>query len=431
MRISIGRFVLGTLLVFACSGLSWAQATATLNGRVVDQAGAVLPGVAVTAINAATGAVRDTVTNAEGLYALPALTPGIYTIKVDLAGFSAPERANIELITGSSLTVDVQMAIANIQETLTVTGQSPLVEATQATLSSSIRQTEVVQLPMLNRTMGALMTLLPGAREVTGAISAHGTSSNFVSLGGGGGQNYNMLVDGIDNKEDHCGGTEIVYSLEGIQEFKVLTTGYQAEYGKGTATVLMATKSGTNKLHGTGFLYGRNEKLITTDYFSKPANGGLGKPPFKRLQFGGSAGGPVLKDRAWFFGSVERVQQDFSVARSATQFAESEYVARLIPDVVNTHSILQPSRDLLSQAKVNFNLSHDHSIYARYSGEVGYVDNDAMGPTSMLLKWAQPMDRNKQNLWNVASGWTWIISTSPSPTTTSTRRAHFRRRTSE
>jgi len=411
----LGRWTIGaafTFILLLASHSAWAQATATMNGRIVDQAGAVLPGVTVTATNMETGAARDTVTNAEGLYTLPALAPGMYKVKVDLAGFSAPERANIELITGSNLTVDVQMAVASIQETLTVVGQSPLVEATQATLSSSIRQTEVVQLPMLNRTMGALMTLLPGAREVTGAISAHGTSSNFVSLGGGGGQNYNMLVDGIDNKEDHCGGTEIVYSLEGIQEFKVLTTGYQAEYGKGTATVLMATKSGTNSLHGTGFLYGRNQSLITTDYFSKPENGGLGKPPFSRLQFGGSAGGPLMKDKAWFFGSLERVQQDFSVVRSATQFAESQYVANLIPDVVNTHSILQPSRDLLTQIKVNFNLSHDHSIYARYSGEVGYVDNDAMGATAMLLKWASPMDRNKQNLWNGAAGWTWVVSPS-------------------
>src|SRR6185369_2761295 len=137
----------------------------------------------------------------------------------------------------------------------------------QASLSASIRQEEVVQLPMINRSMASLMTLLPGAREVGGAVSAHGNAQTYVSFSGGSGQNYNMLVDGIDNKEDHCGGASIVYSLEGIQEFKVLTTGYQAEYGKGTATVLMATKSGTNSLHGTGFLYGRNQSLITTDYF--------------------------------------------------------------------------------------------------------------------------------------------------------------------
>jgi hypothetical protein len=403
---SIGAVLMGLLTVEP----AWAQATAALNGRVVDQGGAVLPGVAVTATNTETGAARDTVTNVEGLYSLPALVPGIYKLTTQLTGFSAPERDNIELITGSNLTIDVQMTVAALAETLTVVGQAPFVEATQAAFSSSIRQTEVVQLPMLNRSMGALMTLLPGAREVTGAISAHGTSSNFVSLGGGGGQNYNMLVDGIDNKEDHCGGTEIVYSLEGIQEFKVLTTGYQAEYGKGTATVLMATKSGTNSLHGTGFVYGRNESLITTDYFSKPENGGLGKPPFSRLQFGGSAGGPIVKDRAWFFGSLERVQQDFSVVRSATQYAESQYIAALVPDVVNTYSIPQPSRDLLTQFKVNFNVNRNHNFYARYSGEVGYVDNDAMGASSVLLSWAQPMDRNKQNLWNAAGGWTWIVS---------------------
>ena len=177
---------LTSLWLLAVSSSAFGQATATINGRVGDQAGAVLPGATVTATNEATGAARDTVANAEGLYTIPALIPGNYTVKAELTGFSAPERKNVELITGSNLTIDIQMSVASLQESVTVTAQSPLVEATQSNLSSSIRQAEVVQLPMLNRTMGALMTLLPGAREVTGAISAHGTSSNFVSLGGGG-----------------------------------------------------------------------------------------------------------------------------------------------------------------------------------------------------------------------------------------------------
>src|SRR5262245_30435562 len=291
---------------------AFAQATASINGRVADQAGAVLPGATVTVTNIGTGATRDTVTNAEGLYTVTALIAGMYRVKAELSGFSIFTRDDIELLTGSTLSVDAQLSLAGIQDNLTVTGQAPLVESTQSTLSASIRQSEVVQLPMINRSMAALMNLLPGAREVGGAVSAHGNAQTYVSFSGGSGQNYNMLVDGIDNKEDHCGGASIVYSLEGIQEFKTISTA-SAEYGKGTTTILLATKSGSNQLHGTVAAYGRNQDLMKIDYFSKPENNGTGKPPFNRYQYGGSIGGPLLKDRAWFFGSIERTSQAYEV----------------------------------------------------------------------------------------------------------------------
>jgi hypothetical protein len=104
-----------------------------------------------------------------------------------------------------------------------------------------------------------------------------------------------MVVDGIDNKEDHCGGIEIVYSLEGIQEFKLLATGPNAEYGRGTANAIVATKSGGNELHGSGFIYYRNQDLVKTDFLSLPANGGLGKAPFSREQSLQEVGGEVLR----------------------------------------------------------------------------------------------------------------------------------------
>jgi hypothetical protein len=215
-----------------------------------------------------TGVARDTVTNADGIYSVPALVAGTYNIKAELSGFAPLVKSNIVLVIGATLTADLQLGLAGIEENLTVTGQAPLVETSQSVIAASILQSEVQQLPMLNRSMSAMMTLLPGAREVPGTTSAHGFSSSFVSFGGSNGRNYNMLVDGTDNKEDNCGGTFVVYSLEGVQEFKTLTTGANAEYGRGSATVLVATKSGGNQLHGTAFGYGRDEKLIATDYFS-------------------------------------------------------------------------------------------------------------------------------------------------------------------
>ena len=354
-----------SLATLAMSSALFAQATAGINGRVVDQGGAVLPGATVTVTNSNTGAVRTTVTNGEGLYIVPALEPGMYDVKAELSGFSPVERKGVELLTGSNLTVDVQAKLASIEESVTVTAQSPLVEASQSTLSASIRQSEVVQLPMINRSMASLMNLLPGAREVGGAVSAHGNAQTYVSFSGGTGQNYNMLVDGIDNKEDHCGGASIVYSLEGIQEFKTVATGASAEYGKGTTTILLATKSGTNQLRGSVAAYGRTQDMMAIDYFSKPENGGLGKPPFSRYQYGGSVGGPLVKDKGWFFGSMERTQQEYLVVRPARITAEHQYLEPLNIAVLPTSNIPQPSRDLMSQAKVNFQLKHDHSLFVR------------------------------------------------------------------
>ena len=186
---------LATGVLLTTSSVLFAQATATINGRIVDQAGAVLPGATVTVTEVDTAVVRTTVTNAEGLYSVPALTPGAYSVKAELAGFSAAVRNNVTLLTGSTLTVDLPLGLATVQETITVSGQAPLVEATQAVLANSVQLTEVQELPMLNRSLGAMITLLPGAREVgTSGTSAHGTSSSYVSFGGGGGRNYNCLL---------------------------------------------------------------------------------------------------------------------------------------------------------------------------------------------------------------------------------------------
>src|SRR5439155_1668169 len=147
------------------------------------------------------------------------------------------------------------------------------------------------------------------------------------------------------------------------------------------------------------------------DYFSQPANGGTGKPPFKRYQYGGSVGGPLLKDRAWFFGSMERTQQEYIVVRPDRIVNEFKYLVPLNIGIQATNTIPQPSRDLMSQAKVNFNLSHDHSLFVRYASQYGYVDIDFVGTSQALMTYdSGPMDHNRQKLWNLSPGWAWIIN---------------------
>jgi len=399
-------------LALSSHALLFGQASANINGRVVDQQGAVVPNASVTVISTAAGITRTTVTNTEGLYNVPALVPGNYDIKAEAPGFTAAERKGVELLTGASLAVDLQMSVGEVRQNITVEAQAALVEATQATQGGSIRPGEVAELPMLNRSMAAMMNLIPGAREVAGTVSAHGASSNWVSIGGGGGTNYDTLVDGIEDKEDQCGGTMIAYNLDSVLEFKTLTNGANAEYGRGTGQVLIATKSGTNAIHGSAFGYYRNQDLIRTDYFSDPAHGGLGKPPFLRNQFGGAVGGPVIKDKLFYFGSLEYIKQNYSVPRSGAQIGQLQALASAFPalNIVVNGSIPEPSRDYLYMGKVNWQPASNHSVYFRWSGENGSIENDFSGATAINFNWEPYQDKNIQFLMNAAAGETWVIS---------------------
>ena len=221
------RFVAVGLLVsagvFLSSAPAFAQATGTLTGSVLDQDSLVLPGVTVVATNTDTGATRESVTSGTGNYTMPALIPGPYEVRAELAGFD-PAVGLANVVTASTVTVDLQMGIAQLEETVVVRGAAPLVEVTQAVVAASIRQEEVRELPMINRSLSAMMNLLPGAREVE-ASGSHGHASNYVSFAGNTGRSYNMYVDGIDNKEDQDGGTLLQYSLDGIEEFRALGAG--------------------------------------------------------------------------------------------------------------------------------------------------------------------------------------------------------------
>ena len=218
---------------------------------------------------------------------------------------------------------------------------------------------------MLNRSMAALISLIPGAREVTVNVTAHGVSSNYVSVGGGSGQNFDTLVDGIEDKEDQCGGTMITYNLDAVQELKTMVTGANAEYGKGSAQVLVATKSGSNQLHGSLFGYYRNQDLVATDYFSDPAHGGVGKAAFSRNQEGGAIGGPIFKDKLFYFASIEHTGLTFNSPFPAAIVNQQNILNTALQKLSNndpnyalriTNYLPQPSDDWLYIGKVGYPL---------------------------------------------------------------------------
>jgi carboxypeptidase family protein len=378
------------ILLVSISAPAFAQSTATITGRVTDESTAALPGVSVSATNVATNLARETVTNAEGVYSLQALQPGTYDIRIALTGFAPQSRSGLVVLTGATFTLDVSMAIATVAESITVTAQSPLVEPTQTDVSTSIQLAEVQSLPVLNRNFMGLVTLLPGARPTERTNSNKISFGGAISFSGGTGRNVDMKVDGVDNRDEVVGGTLFNYTIEGIQEFTVLSHDFTANYGRSSGGVVIVTsKSGGNQVHGTGFLFGRNDAMTTNDYFTKAS--GFEKPPYDRAQFGASIGGPIARDRMFFFGAVERTKEDRVLPFPERAYRESVTLKNALMAVPNcalcndigtsivpAQTAPQNIRDLTYTAKIDAHLNDDHSLFGRFAQQRLNAFNDIL-----------------------------------------------------
>src|SRR5687767_3896666 len=349
-----------------------AQATSTFNGRILDQGDAVLPGVTVTVTNQNTGVVRTTVTNAEGLYFMPGLEPGVYRISTELPGFAPSTRDNLTLAVNATISIDFQLGLSGVAEAITVTGAAPLIEVTQSKVATTIEATELQNLPMITRTVSGMLTLLPGATPVA---ELHRTKANVgtVSYGGSSGANVIPTVDGADNRDNHYGGPLMSFSTESLEQFQLATSQFTAADGRtGGAAVTIITKSGTNLLHGSAFVFARDRALTSKDYFTKQSNGE--KVPFNRQQFGGSVGGPILRNKAFFFGAIEQWLEESGQAVPDIQFNELDVLvaatrAGQIPAglVYFDHPRFgsQPGTLRMMSIKSNIQLNNDHALMGR------------------------------------------------------------------
>jgi hypothetical protein len=352
-------------LLFA-SPLAFAQATGTLNGRVLDQAEAVLPGASVTATNNNTGIVRATVANAEGVYSLPGLEPGAYTVKAELSGFSAATFERVSLAVNATLTLDFKLGLAGVAENVTVSGAAPLIEVTQSKVNLVIRTKEVAELPLLTRNVNTLLGLLPGSKVVAPS-HPYKRESGSVSAGGSAGRTSLQTIDGADNRDNVVGGAAVNITVEGIEQFQVASHQFAAADGRASGSAItILTKSGTNELRGSGFFYGRDDALQAKDYFA--AHDNRPKPPFNRQQYGGSVGGPIRQNRAFFFGAVEGIQEKTSTAVPDSLYNEMQLLAPFGAQPV--HAILQPFWDARYLAKATVTLTPSHSLVWRYAGEM-------------------------------------------------------------
>ncbi len=292
--------------------------TGVISGTVTDPSGAAVPGVSIGIKNVETGIGRTAVSGPNGRYEAANLPVGKYEVSATLAGFQTTVRSGIELAVGRTAVVDLSLQVGEVTQAVTVTGEAPLVETTSATVSNLVDEKRVTDLPLNGRDLNQLAFLQPGVlKSPEQSDFTSGQGDKLIVNGARGYQNL-FLLDGVNNSDymgSAAGASGTYTGAESIKEFQIVTNNYSAQYQSAAGAIISAvTKSGTNSLHGSAFEYLRNDKLDAANYFDNAF--GNPKPSFKRNQFGGSMGGPVLKDRTFFFGSYEGYRE--RLARTAT-----------------------------------------------------------------------------------------------------------------
>ena len=279
---------------------------------VTASSGGVLPGVTVDATNTATGAVRTAVTGADGLYTLPLLQPGVYTVKAALAGFKTAQQDGVRVTVTETARAVFQLEVGAVTETVTVTAEATLVETSNATHGIVIDQQKVVDLPLNGRNFTQLGTLIPGVVAPPSGLGGQsgdatpggfGNSTGGFNVNGMRNQSNNFLMDGATNNDTFNTGFVLRPPPDAIQEFKILTHAFGAEFGRNAGAVVnVVTKAGSNTFSGALWEFNRDDALQARNYF---APGNQAKPVLKQNQFGGALGGPVVKNRLFGFGYYE------------------------------------------------------------------------------------------------------------------------------
>ena len=314
-------------------------------GRVADSTGAVISGVQITLANEATGVSRDTKTDQNGDYTLVEVAPGNYRMEYALQGFKKNVRSNVTLEINQVLTLNATLQPGATQETVEVSSEAPLVDTTSTQLGAVVNDRAISQLPLNARDTYQFLQLQPGVMSTTGTgnqIVYGSDKSGSVSVNGGRGRANNFSVNGGDANDLFVNLPTVQPSPDSIEEFRVLTNTFDAEYGRNSGSVVnVITKSGTNNFHGNIYEFFRNTKLNANPYcFTESEGVACDKPQFNQNQFGGTFGGPLKKDRTFFFASYE--------GRRIRQGIPSQLV--FVPTLAERPSATQPFADFSAES---------------------------------------------------------------------------------
>ncbi len=377
---------------------------ATIQGAVSDSSGAVLPGVQIVVKNTATGTTHETTTDEQGRYRVPLLQSGEYELEVSLPGFNAVTRRGIRLTVGQTAQIDLTMAVGNVSQEVSVTADANPVNLTSAALSGLVTDKQIRDLPLNGRSFQQLALLQPG---VTAALAAGndvvGGRTPKISINGARPEQNNFLLDGTDinnvyNKTPGSVGG-VLLGVDAVLEFQVLTNAYSAEFGRSAGGVINAvTRSGDNEFHGSAFEFLRNSSLDAKNFFdpsTKPI------PPFKRNQFGGTFGGPIRRDKTFFFGAFEGLVERLGIT-GITSVPDDNARLGILPDKqVQLHpsipaytdlffpkpngrnlgggiaeylfSASQPTDEHFGQIRIDHTISNSDRFFARYTIDQGKV----------------------------------------------------------
>ncbi|MDT8067075.1 MAG: TonB-dependent receptor [Terriglobia bacterium] len=416
---------------------------ATLSGRVVDPAGAAIPGVRVTVMSLGTSAIIEAKTNSEGLFIVPNLRPGHYRIKVEKEGFKSLLRPDIELHVQDVIALNFSMNIGSRIETVTVNGQAPLVNSESAAVSTVVDRKFIDSLPLNGRSFQSLLLLTPGVVMQTvqsgnlGQFSVNGqrADSNYVTVDGvsanfGMSTSYMMSesLGGAIPATNVLGGYNSLASADALQEFRVQTSTYAPEYGRQPGgQVSIVTRSGTNEFHGTLFDYLRNDIFDARDYFNTPPEA---KPALRQNDFGGVFGGPIVKDKAFFFVSYEglRLRKPSNSTYSVPSLALRASAPTDVQPILNMFPLPAPGAPVnpdgssngsaswsdpgtvnAFSGRVDVNLRNNLTLFGRYNYSPSEIDARGGGPngTSALSE----IDSNQMKIQTLTVGLTWLMST--------------------
>ena len=374
-------------MMLGFSSTAFAQ-NAQITGTLKDQSGGVLPGVTVTAKNDETGLTRTTVSEGAGDYRLPALPPGRYTVTAELTGFNTEQRTNLILVIDQTATVDFTLAPATLEETITVTGEAPIVDTRTAVVSTAVTNEQIQDLPVASRRWVDLAMLTPGVSQDN--IRGFFYRGN-VNIGAGTREYSNgFVVDGVNNTWAQMGEPRQNFAMDSIREFKVSQSTYKAELGLATGGVLsVVTKSGTNAFSGSGFSFFRDKALTAKTVFEAE------RPDFRRWQYGGTFGGPIVRDRTHFFFAFERSDENqFFTVNTGGRFPQ--YDGTYVSDQYRwTYT-----------GKVDHQISQNQSLFARVAQEIEYrpviTSGGRVHPTNSF-DFAVPRD-------SYVGGHTWLLN---------------------
>jgi Carboxypeptidase regulatory-like domain len=349
---------LGVAVCLLLPTLLFAQGTSgRILGRVSDSGGAVLPNVKVTLVNEGTSISRDVTTNDNGDYDFVEVPVGTYRLEFDVQGFKKNLRRGVSLDINQVITLNMTMQVGAAQEVVDVTSEAPLVETTSTQLGAVVGDRAVSELPLNSRDTYQFLQLQPGVMSTVGSSNSivYGSSNaGAVSVNGGRGRSNNFSVNGGDANDQFVNLPTVQPSPDSIQEFRVLTNTFDAEYGRNSGSVVnVVTKSGTNTFHGNMYEFFRNKVLNSNGYcFSAD---GCPKPQFNQNQFGGTFGGPIIKDRTFFFASYEgrRIRQ--GIASPAV----------IVPSAAERPSETQPFADFSSESPFSGTLTSAYALNQR------------------------------------------------------------------